>query len=223
MATKILPKGFVPNGTGPKGARYGREPSSNLAYKSDGTVRAARRTFSAMEQLARVNDAKRLAMSGIGRQIVRDLTGLEAFRGSIGTFRRWIRDAKAYGSPESIAERKRYFQAMLDAVDAKSKASAAWLPTASGAIEAVSGLYEKVGAAFEAFNAEHKRMPNDKEMADIVQRFLTPKVRAIVESASNPDNDPFAAFRRDAGDIDAGGDEDEDEDTAGEDEDEDED
>jgi hypothetical protein len=200
MATKTKnhPKGFIPEGTGAPGARFGRDPATNLAYKSDGTTRAARRTFTPAESLARLNESRGMVMANIGRGIVKGLPSLSAFRAVAGTFRKWVRDAKSYGTAEAIAERRRYYQAMLDSIDGKAKASSAWLPKASSAVEALSDLYQRVGEAFAEFSAKEKREPTDAEAERIVGRFLTADTRRIVESAADPANDPFAEFRRDA-------------------------
>lgn len=210
MATKVLPKGFIPTGTGPQGARFGRDPATSLAYKSDGTTRSARRTFSPTEQMARIEDQRAMAQANIGRSIVKGLSPLAAFRAVAGTFRKWVRDAKSYGTPEAITERRRYYQAMLDAIDGKAKAAAGWLPGAAVAVDALSDLYEKVGAEFMAFHAKNKREPNEKEAEAIVGKFLTADVRKVVEGAADPSNDPFGPFRKDAAEPEAPG-EDEDE------------
>ena len=197
-----MSKGFIPTGTGPDGERFGRDPVTGLAYKKDGTLRAKRRTFSAVEQMERLAEAARRAMGGIGRSILKTLTGYAAFRATVGTFRKWVRDARAYSTPEACAERERYHLAMLASIKAKHAAAVAWLPKAEKAAAAIDALYSKVGEAFAAFRKANGRDPDAAEAERIVGGFLTPEVRATVEGASDPSNDPFGPFRRDAADPD---------------------
>lgn len=213
--------GFIPTGTGPRGERFGRDAATGLAFKADGTVRAKRRTFSAVEQMERLAEQARRAMGGIGRSILRTLTGFAAFRGTVGTFRKWVRDCRAYATPEACAERRRYHEAMLAAIDGKHKAAVAWLPKADKATGAIDALYAKVGEAFAAFRKANGRDPDAVEAEAIVGRFLTPEVRAIVEGAADPSNDPFAAFRRDAAEPEASDEDEDGEDTLTDEDDED--
>ena len=209
--------GFIPTGTGASGARFGREPASGLAYKANGTTRQKRRTFTAVESMLRLSEAATKAMAGIGRAFLKPLAAFVALRANVGTFRKWVRDAKAYATPEACAERRAYHERMLAAIDGKHKAAKAWLPGASAAIAAIDGLYSKVGKAYSEFRGANARDPNEAESAVIVNAACPADVRTVVEGAADPAKDPFAAFRRDAADVDTASDED-DEDMDGEDE-----
>lgn len=190
--------GFIPTGTGPAGERFGRN-SDGLAYKADGTPRRKRRTFSAVERIA--NHAKAAAgmMAGIGRNVVKSLTGLASFRNHVGTFRKWVRDCKAYATPEACEARKAYFLRMAAAVDAKHAAAVRWLPKAAPAIAAIDSLLARTGVEVaKATEAAGGVPPSDAECSAIVGRLLSPEVLATVEAAGDPANDPFADFRRNA-------------------------
>lgn len=213
--------GFIPTGTGPKGARFGRG-SDGRAFKADGTLRKARRTLTTAEKMVALAAMAAGAFAGIGRSVMRALTGFATFRATVGTFRKWVRDAKAYGTPEAIAARKAYFLNMAAKCDAKGRAAAKFLPGAAAAISAIDGLYGNIGKALAEFREKHGRDANPAECEAIVAGLLTPDVRALVESAGDPANDPFAEFRRDAADADLSPAEDEDTlDSEDEDEDED--
>lgn len=198
--------GFIPTGTGPEGARFGREPVSGLAYKANGKTRAKRRTFTAVEAMTRLAEQAGKAMAGIGRTFMRALPGLAGLRSTVGTFRKWVRDAKAYATPEACAERRAYHERMIQAIDGKHKAAKAWLPGAAAAIAAIDGLYSKVGTAFAEFRKANGRDPTPAESEAIVNAACPADVRKVVEGAADPANDPFAAFRRDAADPDTASD-----------------
>lgn len=203
---QTIPAGYIPTGTGPKGAAFGRDPVTQRAFKRDGTVRAERRSFDADEQVARIEAERDKAMRTVGTKVLKACPSLSTFRATVGTFQKWVRNAAAYGTPEAVADRRAYFQRMLDTVDAKHAAAVRWLPSATKAKEAVAGLFSQVGAAFAAFRSQHKRAPNAQEQDVIVSGILTPEVRSIVESAADPAKDPFAAFHRDAPEADTGDD-----------------
>lgn len=205
-----MPKGFIPAGTGPKGARYGRDPATGLAYKRDGTPRKKRTTLDTAAQIAKLQEQEASAMRSIGKKTAKAVTSLEGFLAGLSTFNRWRRDCAAYGTPEAVAARKEYFQRQLELCDEKAERAEAWLPGADEAIAATGTFYEDVGRAMaEAVKANDGQPLSAEEAEALVRAHLSDEVRDLVAGAANPENDPFAGLRR--GDL-TESDEDEDED-----------
>jgi hypothetical protein len=215
-----MAKGFISTGTGPKGCRFGRDADTGLAFKADGTTRQKRRTFTMAEQMLRLKAQATKAMGGIGRSVLKTLPSLGAFRGSVGTFRKWVRDCRAYSTPEACEARKAYFLRMAAAVDAKHAVAVKWLPGADKAARSIDSLYAGIGSAVADFREANGRDATTDETEALAGELLTADVRAMVEGASDPTNDPFASFRRSADEPDTASDEDEDGETLDEDEDE---
>lgn len=180
-----------------KDAIYGRGPNGR-AIRKDGTERKERRTLSPQERLAQLAMQTVNARAAIGRAIFGNLPGMAKFSSGIGTFRRYIREAKSFATPENREARRAYFQRGLDTVNAKGEIAETWLPGADKAVATISGLYQNIGEAVEDFVRKNGREPNAAEGEVIVSRYLSDDVRKVVEDANNPDNDPFHDFRRDA-------------------------
>ena len=201
MSKNVKP-GFRPNGDGPDGERYGRDPVTGRSFLRDGTLRKERTARTALQVVADAERTETAAMRNIGRGIIKAVPTLAAFVASAGTFRKWYRDAVSYGTPEAVTERRAYFQRMLDRVDAKAAAAARFLPGARKAGAMLDGLTEKVGRAVAAFmRANGGALPDDAALASIVESAIPAEDRAVVEAAADPAADPFAEFRRDAADV----------------------
>lgn len=173
--------------------------ANGRALRKDGTERKERRTLTAAERLAQLAAQTNAARASIGRSIFRALPGMSDFVSGIGTFRRWIRDARAYSTEEARNVRRAYFQRQLDLIDAKGAAAESWLPGADKAAGTISGLYQNIGTDIEAFVKANGREPSATEAEGMVSKYLSEDVRKIVEDANNPENDVFAGFRRDDG------------------------
>jgi hypothetical protein len=185
-----------------KDAIYGRGPNGR-AIRKDGGERKERRTLTPSERLAQLAQQTINARASIGRAIFGTLPGMSAFVSGIGTFRRWIRDARSYATEDARIARRAYFQRQLDTIDAKGDAAEGWLPGADKAVTTISGLYQNIGEAVEEFVRKNGREPTAAEGETIVSRYLSEDVRKVVEDANDPDNDPFHDFRRDADTEDA--------------------
>ena len=129
-------------------AIYGRGPNGR-AIRKDGTERKERRTLTPAERLAQLSQATINARASIGRTVFATLPDMGKFVSGIGTFRRWIRDARSYATEDARNARRAYFQRQLDTIDAKGEAADTWLPGADKAISTISGLYQNIGEAFE--------------------------------------------------------------------------
>lgn len=176
-------------------AIYGRGPNGR-AIRKDGTERKERRTLTPAERILAVREANIRAHVSIGRAVFGNLPGLSAFVSGIGTFRRWIRDARSYATEDARIARRAYFQSQIDMIDAKGVAAESWLPKATKAIDTISGLYRGIGEAIEAHVTTSGKEPDATETEAIVSRFLSPDVREIVENANNPEADVFHGLRR---------------------------
>lgn len=177
-------------------AIHGRGPNGR-ALRKDGTERKERKTLTPAERMLQLEEQTKRARVSIGRAVFSNAPGLARFVSGIGTFRRWIRDARAYATEEARIARRAYFQRQLDLIDAKGEAAETWLPNAEKAIATISGLYQNIGEAIEAFLRKNGREPNAKEAEDIVSSFLSADVRKVVEDANNPESDVFHGLRRD--------------------------
>lgn len=194
--------GFRPNGDGPDGERYGRDPVTNRSYLRDGSLRKERVTKTAQQVFASLEDARRKACANVGRGIIKAAGSLSAFVAAAGTFRKWLRDAVAYSTPEKVAERKAYHQRMLAVADAKAAAAGKWLPAAEKARTVLDNLSANVGTAFLAFAEKHGRQPTPEETEEMLAGLIPADVREMVVSGADPEADPFGPFRRDAADAD---------------------
>lgn len=175
---------------------HGRDPETGRALRKDGKPRKKRRTLSPMERMRQLEEKAKAAYSSIGRDIFKGIPAMAGFVSGIGTFRRWIRDARSYGTDEARAKRSEYFQRMLDTVAEKGERAENWLPGAENAEAVISDLYENIGRDIEAYHSENGEAPDSDTTLEIVQRYLTDDVRAVVESANDPENDPFHGLRR---------------------------
>ena len=184
------PPGFLPDASGGPGARFGRDPVSGRAYRADGTVRKARTTLSAAERLAALAEAAAAQHATIGREAAKAVPALATLAAQADTLRARLREAAGYATPEARARRVAYYEAMLAAVDAKGKAAAAFIARYGTALEAVTDLYEEVGADCAARGAV-----NPAAIAAAIAAIPVDARRAIAEGAA-PAADPFAPFRR---------------------------
>lgn len=185
-----------------KDAVYGRGPNGR-AIRKDGTERKERRVLTPAERIAQLAAAAISTHTSIGRATFGTLPGMSKFVSGIGTFKRWMRDARSYATEDARNARRAYFQRQLDTIDAKGDAAESWLPGADSAVATISGLYQNIGKDVEDFVRKNGREPNATEGEAIVSRYLSPEVRKVVEDANDPDNDPFHDFRRDADTEDA--------------------
>lgn len=174
---------------------YGRG-ANGRALRKDGTERKERRTLTPAERIAALADAQKKVNASIGRSIFGSIPGMAKFVSGIGTFRRWIRDARSYATAEARAVRREYYQRMLDTIDAKGAAAEAWLPKAEKAVSLISGLYQNIGQEITAFMDKNGREPTAEETEEFVTKYLSDDVRKIVEDSNNPENDVFHGFRR---------------------------
>lgn len=188
-----MPNGFIKTGTGPKGARFGRDPETGRAFKADGTVRKARKTLTPQERMKALAEQQNATFRTIGRTVIKAAPSLAAFVAALGTFRKWVRDCKAYGSPEAMEARRAYHRAQLDAIEAKGEAAQDWLPDAQDVSDALADVGQSIGRAL----AESGEELTTEVAEAIVAKHLPANVREMVEAAADPDNDPFAGLRRD--------------------------
>lgn len=193
-----MSNGFIRDGSGQPGARYGRDPVTQRAYKADGTVRKERVTRTPEQALAAIGEMEARAHGKMGRQVLSAIASFAGFIASFATFRKWVREAKAYASPEAVAARRAALERQLANLDAKSAAARAFLADGADAIADANGAFSKVGAAYMAFGKANKRAPTAEETEELLAGLIDADTVSLVTGAADPSNDPFAAFRRDA-------------------------
>ena len=192
-----FPPGYLP-GTGADGARFGRDPVTGRAYKADGTVRKARVERTGAERLAALKGAEAAAVAQMGREVAEAVPALAPLAEAVATVRARVREARAYATPEARAERAAHYRAMLEAVEAKGRAAALYLGKVGDALAASEGLYAAIGAAVTGGATD------PAAVLAAADKALPSKARKALMDAAAPNADPFAAFRRDAGEGDAG-------------------
>ena len=193
-----------------KDHKYGTDPVTGRALNKDGSVRKKRVKLTAAQKAAKARETVINAAKSLGRDAIKEVKSLALFVASIGTFRKWGKDAVSFSTPEKRAEKRAYYERMLDTIDAKGAAAEAWLPSADAALADLASFEANVGEAImEHLEANDNVPPTAEEAEAIVRSFLTDEVRELVEGAADPSNDPFAEFRRNAV-ADDDGDDDED-------------
>jgi hypothetical protein len=188
---------FIPTGTGPKGERFGRDPVTGRAYKGDGTLRKERVTKSPEQQLAAIAEAERRAAGTMGRKVLAALAAFAPFIAAFGTFRKWVREAKAYGTVEGIAARRASLERQLANLTAKHEAAKRFLAEQGDAISKADGVFSRMGMAYIS-HGKANGTPTADDVADMAADVIDEDAIGVVVSAADPANDPFAAFRRDA-------------------------
>jgi hypothetical protein len=177
-------------------AIHGRDPVTGRAFKADGTVRKERRTLTPEEKIAQIREIEKRAFSTIGQKILSAAGKFSGFVTGLGIFRAWIREARSYGDAEKRAAKRAYYQRMIDTLDAKGEIANNFLPSAADAISTVDGLYSRIGEGYQALVKSGQATPENIEA--LISENIGDDVREIVESANDPDNDPFGDYRRDA-------------------------
>lgn len=187
------PSGFIPDGSGPEGERFGRDPATGRAFKRDGTVRKARTQKSEADIAADIREQRRNAQRAIGRKVMAED---ETLSGAIGTYKAWEREAKRYGTPEAIERERESLQRKMDALEDRHAAAVEFLDGTEGLD--VSEAERAIGKAYLAFDDENGRPPEADEVAAMLADALPDGTRERILSAADPANDPFAEFRRGA-------------------------
>lgn len=196
-------QGYIPDGSGPEGAAFGKDPVTGRAFKRNGEVRKARTVKTANETLQALLIDEQRAAATMGRKILASMAGFAAFLGAFGKFRAWVREAKAHSTEDGIAKRRAYLEQQLSDLDAKREAAVAFLSEQGTAIEQANGVFAKVGEACIAFTKANKRPPTKDETESLVASMVDSEAVTAVERSTNPTADPFLAFRRDSGEADS--------------------
>jgi hypothetical protein len=182
-------------------SRFGRGPNGR-ALKADGTERKARVTLTPEEKIAQIAELEKKAYAGIGRKILASAEGFDGFISGLGTFKRWVKECKSFSDEDKRAARRAYYQAQIDAIDAKGEIAEDWLPGAEEAMEVISSLYSSLGEGYQALVKDGQANPEN--IAAMIAANLGDPVKEIVESANDPDNDPYQDYRRGAADNEEG-------------------
>ena len=201
-------KGFLPDGSGPDGCAFGRDPDTGRAYKRNGTVRKSRTVKTPEEQLTDLAAAEKRAEAGMGRKILASMGRYSGFLGAFGKFRSWVTECKSHATPEAIAKRREALEQQLADLEAKQEAAQAFLAEQGEAIAQANGVFANVGRGYIAFNRANGRAPNAEEGEAIVSNVVDAEAVEAVERSSDPANDPFIAFRRDAPSVETNDDDD---------------
>lgn len=139
-------QGFIPDGSGPAGSRYGRTPptkehANGLAYKRDGTPRKPKVTLSLPEKLAKAEADMAAAKAKAGREAFAKAGVLGAALTKLrARFARVLRRADSLDTPEKVEVERERLEAALDALDAFPERAASLRAAATPGIEAIDGL-----------------------------------------------------------------------------------
>lgn len=173
--------------------KFGRGPNGR-ALKKDGTERKARRNLSPAEKARQIREMTQKANATIGKKVLADADGISEFSEGLAIFRKWVSDCKAVGTPEKRAAKRAYYEAQIAALEDKGAAAEAFLPKAEAAIEAIESLHTKIGEAYLSLMDEGNVTP--EAVSEIIQSVISEDIKAVVESANDPENDPLRNFRR---------------------------
>lgn len=168
------------------------------ALNKDGTERKARTKLTPFQKAQRRKEQRAAEMRSIGRDILGAVNSLTGFRAGIGKVRGYNRTAVEFSTPEKRADKRAYYEAQIAAIEGKGVIAEAYLKAAGDTLERVEGIEEAVGADIFAFMDEYGAEPTSDQIEDIVREHISPEDIAFVESASEPENDPFAEYRRGA-------------------------
>lgn len=175
---------------------HGRGPNGR-ALKKDGTERKARVSLSGSERLQKLEAQKLAMMANFGREILSAAgSDMAAFSSGIATFRGYVREARAYATAENRAARRAYFEAQIALIEAKGKAAEKYLKDTEKAAKAISSLTENIGMDVAAFMENNGRMPDGKEISEMISKHISSDIRKIVEGANDPAKDVFRGLRR---------------------------
>lgn len=175
--------------------KFGRGPNGR-ALKKDGTERKARRTLTPEEQIAQLAEMEKKTYSSIGKRVLAGCEDMSGFNSGLAIFKGWVREARAVADEDKREARRAYLQAQIDALDSKGEIAAEFLPGAADAIDAVNGLYSRIGKGYQSLVNSKDATPEN--VAAMIRENISDDVRDIVESANDPDSDPFGEYRRGA-------------------------
>jgi hypothetical protein len=175
--------------------KFGYGPNGR-ALKKDGTERKARRTLSPEEKIAQLAEMEKKAFSGIGRKVLSGSEDLAGFNSGLDIFKGWVREARTVADAEKREARRTYLQSQIDALDSKGAIAEDFLPGASDAIDAVNGLYSRIGKGYQTLVKSGNATPEN--VSAMIRENISDDVRDIVESANDPENDPFRDSRKDS-------------------------
>jgi len=188
--------GYIPAGTGPVGSKYGKCPNTDRPYTSKGKLRKVRTTLTLADRRNARKEAERKENEGAGQKAFA-LAGMDSIGDNLKTLRRWKKRAEEYATQEAREAKEKYFRDEIARIAARGAAVAEWLPERADVLSRVADIKAEIGEAVFAFIDEHNREPNADEASEIVEQFLSDEDRALIASAEDPDNGPFASLETD--------------------------
>jgi hypothetical protein len=204
-----IPNGYRPNGDGPDGETWGRDPETGRAYTKAGKVRKARTAKDETAMLADLAERERKAQSTIGRKVLSGMGAFSRFMDAFGKYRAWVREARQYATDEAIEAKREALEQAIRDLEAKQEAAQAFLAEQGEAIEQAGEVFASVGASFIDYAKANKgQTPDEDTAADLIGSAIDPETVEAVEAAADPEADPFLAFRRNAPEAEEDGDED---------------
>ena len=159
--------------------------------------------------LADLAERERKAQATIGRKVLSGMGAFARFMDSFGKYRAWVREARQYATDEAIAAKREALEQAIADLEDRQESAQAFLAEQGEAIEQANGVFATVGAAFIAYaKANGGKAPDEDEASSLIAQAIDPEAVEAVESASDPEADPFLAYRRNAPEADDEGDED---------------
>ena len=175
----------------------GRGPNGRAVNK-DGTERKARVTLSPFEKAAKARKQRENENRSLGKDILRIVPSLAGFRECIGKVRGYHRTAVEFGTPEKRAAKREWYESQIADIEGKGEVAETYLKQSGDTLASLDGIEARVGSDVMEFMNDNQRAPDETEMSEIVSAHITAEDIAFVESASDPDKDPFADYRRGA-------------------------
>lgn len=203
------PNGYRPNGDGPDGETWGRDPETGRAYTKSGKVRKARTAKDETAMLADLAERERKAQATIGRKVLAGYGRFSRFMDAFGKYRAWVREARQYATDEAIEAKRAALEQAIADLEAKQEAAQAFLAEQGDAIAQANTVFASVGAAYIDYaKSNGGRSPDEDEAVNLIADAIDADAIEAVESATDPEADPFLAFRRNAPESEDEGDED---------------
>jgi len=191
------PNGYRPNGDGPSGETWGRDPDTGLAYTKSGKPRKKRTVKDETAMLADLAERERKQASTIGRKVLSNQGRFTAFMDSFGKYRAWVREARQYATDEAIAAKREALEQAIADLESRQGAAQDFLADQGEAIAQANEVFAAVGRAYIKYaKANGGKAPDEDEATAILAECIDEATIAAVESATDPESDPFLAFRR---------------------------
>ena len=176
---------------------YGVGPNGR-ALKKDGTERKERVKLTAIQRMAKEEEAAKNRRAGVGREVLSTVDSLAAFRSGIGKVRGYSRTAAEFNTEDKRAAKRSWAEDYLASIEERGEIAEAYEASCGDILDRIASIEADIGTAVFAFIKDNVREPDAAEALEIASECISEEDMEFMSAASEPENDPFAKFRRDA-------------------------